>query len=143
MCVAGLCSTPPPATVCGTNPFASDDGCGPDAVCLGYIIVNGASLTDRRCYSMPLCGQGDACPVAAAGAICNRGRLQSKDNLCVPGLCDDSASCPARWHCVRSAPSKPYGYCSDGAPGSVCAVNSDCHSQTCGTIAIGVLGSCR
>lgn len=143
VCAEGLCSATPPATLCGTNPFATEDGCGASAVCLGGLDVDGARVDDRRCYAFGACGADGRCPVSTHGAACNVEGASTwfaeKGAVCIAGLCRTGADCPAAFSCIVDSRGR-LGYCSDGSVGAVCRVSTDCHSGTCMTL--GGLGNC-
>jgi hypothetical protein len=144
VCASGLCSAPPPTSFCGTNPFATDDGCGTDAICLPGIEVDGTVDADRRCYALPPCPENGDCPTGTHGALCNDGYFADKARFCMPGLClTAAADCPSGWHCIMRNSAPLIGYCSDGSVGSLCRDVGDCNAglacQALGT----AIGTCN
>lgn len=135
VCVDGYCSAPGGAT-CRPD-AAGFDGCEPDALC--YPGTDEGD--DFECYTMPYCGEGDACPVGAVGAVCNVDLVANKDRICMLGACTGVEHCPADWRCVK-VQAAVVGFCSSGAPGLPCLVDADCLSGTCVVAFPGVPGLC-
>jgi hypothetical protein len=126
VCADGFCVPTPPNMPCGTNPFAMDDMCGMNAVCLPGVTVDGQMVSNRQCYAFPPCPASGMCPVGPFGSVCNDGILTDKARMCLAGLCLTVDNCPANWHCVLRNSAPTYGYCSSGASGSLCKMPSDC-----------------
>lgn len=127
---------------CGTNPFAEEDGCGPEAICLPNVVVDGTLVSDRRCYAFGPCPT-EGCPIGTHGAACNvEGAsiwFMDKGAICIAGLCRGADDCPSGQACIVDSRMR-LAYCSDGTAGSICRVASDCDSGTCMTL--GGLGNC-
>lgn len=133
VCVNGYCSTPPPATEC--MPFAPDDGCDKNAICLE--VEEGMP----KCYTFPYCPADGDCPVGLQGAVCNEDLIPNKDKICLVGACLDNSHCPAEYRCVK-IDGDPLGYCSSGGVGELCNGPGDCKSNVCNAPFPGIPGSC-
>lgn len=126
ICVNSYCTTPPVDVSCDPDNYL-EDGCDSNAICLED--VDGTSA----CYTMPACNADGSCPVGLEGAVCNDGYLSVKDRICLIGLCEDTANCPADYGCVRLLANSPLGLCSNGGIGAPCADAADCTSGMCTT----------
>ncbi len=130
VCVLGFCSTAPTTSCDVFSPY--DDGCLEFERCLD---PDGDGV--GACYSLQACEFSDTCPVGHAGALCNVDpvttdpRLPNKDAVCLLGMCETDANCPANWTCVRLGGDAAPGLCSDGSPDSACKDGSQCASGTC------------
>lgn len=133
VCVNGFCSTPPPATQC--EPFAPEDGCEKNALCLE--VEEG----QPKCYTFPYCPADGDCPVGLQGAVCNDELIPGKDKICLVSACLDGSHCPAEFMCVMFEGSA-LGYCSSGATGEPCNDGSECKSGTCNVPVPGLPGFC-
>lgn len=102
------------------------DGCPSNAVC----VENPDQPEQGACYQMPACAEDQTCPIGLVGAVCNTGQLPTKDAICLAGLCDVAANCPAMWMCIRYNNSV-LGMCSDGSFGSACSDDGHCISGSC------------
>jgi hypothetical protein len=143
VCAAGYCVPRPADTPCGTNPFDPDDGCGPDAICLPNVIVDGVLVGDRRCYAFGPC-PAEGCPIGTQGAACNvetgaETWWPDKNAICIATLCRAATDCPSGQRCIPDSRMR-LSYCSDGSAGAVCRDAADCTSGTC--MALGGLGNC-
>jgi hypothetical protein len=133
VCVNGFCSTPPPATQC--EPFAPEDGCEKNALCLE--VEEGMA----KCYSFPYCPADGVCPVGLQGAVCNNDLIPGKDKICLVSACLDVSHCPSEFKCVMFE-GDPLGYCSSGAFGEPCNGPGDCNSNVCDMPFPGFPGFC-
>lgn len=133
ICVNGYCSTPPPATEC--EPFAPEDGCDKNALCLE--VEEGKP----KCYTFPYCPADGDCPVGIEGAVCNDGLIAGKDKICLVSACLDASHCPADFKCLKFE-GDPLGYCSSGATGEPCNGDADCLSNACEVPFPGFPGFC-
>lgn len=139
-CVSGFCSTPPPATQCDLNQVASgNDGCATNAICVDS---SDTSVEDPKCYTFPACAQDKTCPTGLQGAVCNDGLIPNKARICLTGLCQTTANCPANWACVKFSPNDVLGMCSNKGTGSPCTSSAECTSGNCSIPAPGFPGFC-
>jgi hypothetical protein len=141
----GLCSAVEPLadgglTLCdptNSTPVGdggTDDGCGPDAICLDIRTSNGDLI---QCHGMPACGSGNECFHGPYGSTCNfradGGRLlPMKQRLCLFGFCVVKGDCASGQFCVQDADGGPAGGCYSGFPGSPCNTAADCLNPAAG-----------
>lgn len=129
MCLGGLCVGEGSQATC-TPDFSFADGCQGDELC--YQDPN-SPFDDPvyRCYPMPRCPDSGECPVGQYGSVCNEQLIAGKDRICLLGMClDASSDCNANQQCVADTPGV-LGFCSDGAVGSYCLLDSHCDSGNC------------
>jgi hypothetical protein len=121
-CIDNVCVT---LDACDPYNYVQD-GCPSNAVCIGD-----PESEDEQgiCYEMPACAE-QSCPIGLEGAVCNTGQLPNKDEICLYGMCDTVANCPAQWSCVFYG-NAVLGLCSNGVFSSACTVDSHCMSGNC------------
>jgi hypothetical protein len=158
-CLGGLCTAAEPRADGGLalcDPSNSeklpdggtDDGCGPDAIC---VIINTSSTQVVQCRGMPACGQGNECFHGPLGSTCNfrtaAGNvrlLPAKQRLCLLGFCVVAGDCASGQKCVRDPDGGVAGGCYSGFPGSPCNSPADCLNPDAGCVGAdaGVWGAC-
>ena len=135
VCLAGLCSTPAPATEC-TATFDGNDGCDAYSICFEEV------EDVARCHTFPPCPEDGHCPVGLMGAVCNQGEMPGKAHICLTSMCTSAANCPGGFACILPRLS-PLGLCSDGGFGMPCLVPADCDPGLgCVGAMIGLPGFC-
>jgi hypothetical protein len=137
VCIEQFCSTP---VVTDCLPGAlTMDGCSSNAICLDL----DPESEGQACYTMPPCAADHTCPIGVYGALCNTDYIPDKDEICLIGVCDTVANCPADWFCVREQENDPIGFCSGGGLGEPCTNASHCLSGMCFIPIPGLPGFCQ
>lgn len=139
ICLGQFCSTPSVDSDCSPGALTMD-GCPSNAICLAD---PDPEVDAQACYTMPPCAAAHTCPVGIQGALCNVDYLFDKDEICLIGVCDTIANCPADWSCVRQADNDPLGLCSGGSLGEPCSQPEHCLSGVCFTPIPGLFGFCQ
>lgn len=140
-CVSGLCSTPPPPTMCDPEQAASGmDGCDRNAICFDPAATE---EKDPKCYSFPACPENKVCPVGVQGAVCNDGLIPNKNTICLTSQCTSASNCPTDWLCFKFPKTAVLGACSNKGPYAPCATGADCLSGDCNIFITGFPGFCR